>query len=42
MKLNTMQKLYLALKYERPEIILDQVILEKAKIPILRMLELSK
>ncbi len=42
MKLNTMQKLYLALKYERPEIILAPDILEKAKIPILRMLELSK
>ena len=41
MKLNTMQKLYLALKYERPEIILDPKIIEKAKIPILRMLELS-
>ncbi|MCX6229744.1 MAG: quinolinate synthase [Bacteroidia bacterium] len=41
MKLNTIQKLYLALKYERPEIILDPVILEKAKLPILRMLELS-
>ena len=41
MKLNTMQKLYLALKYERPEIILDPEIIEKAKIPILRMLELS-
>jgi quinolinate synthase len=42
MKLNTLQKLYLALKYERPEIILDPLIIEKAKIPILRMLELSK
>ena len=42
MKLNTMQKLYLALKYERPEIILEPAIIEKAKIPILRMLELSK
>ncbi len=41
MKLNTMQKLYLALKYEQPEIILAPDILEKAKIPILRMLELS-
>ena len=42
MKLNTMQKMYLALKYERPEIILDSEIIEKAKTPILRMLELSK
>ena len=42
MKLNTLEKLYLALKYDKPEIILDPLILEKAKIPILRMLELSK
>ena len=42
MKLNTIQKLYLALKYEQPEIILDPEIIEKAKIPIIRMLELSK
>ena len=42
MKLNTMQKLYLALKYERPEILLEPAIIERAKIPILRMLELSK
>ena len=42
MKLNTLQKLYLALKYEQPEILLDPSLLEKAKIPILRMLELSK
>ena len=42
MKLNTMQKLYLALKYEKPEIILEPSIIEKARIPILRMLELSK
>lgn len=42
MKLNTLQKLYLALKYEKPEIHLDAEILEKARLPILRMLELSK
>lgn len=42
MKMNTMQKLYLALKYEKPEIILEPSLIEKAKIPILRMLELSK
>ena len=41
MKLNTIQKLYLALKNEKPEIILDPAIIEQAKIPILRMLELS-
>jgi len=42
MKLNTIEKLYLALKYEKPEILLDAALIEKAKIPILRMLELSK
>jgi len=41
MKLNTVQKLYLALKHERPEINLDAETIEKAKAPILRMLELS-
>lgn len=42
MKLNTLEKMYLALKYEQPEILLDPLLIEKAKIPILRMLELSK
>jgi quinolinate synthase len=42
MKLNTMKKLYLALKYEQPEIILDVDLMNKARKPILRMLELSK
>jgi len=42
MKLNNLQKLYTALKYEQPEIILSEEVIEKAKAPILRMLELSK
>ena len=42
MKLNTLKKMYLALKYEQPEILLDPLLIGKAKIPILRMLELSK
>ena len=42
MKLNTIKKLYLALLYEQPEIILDQELMIKAKKPIRRMLELSK
>ena len=42
MKLNTLEKLYLCLKNERPEIILSDEVIEKAKAPILRMLELSK
>ena len=42
MKLNTLKKLYLALQYEQPEIILDNDLMIKAKKPIYRMLELSK
>ena len=42
MKMNTMQKLYLCLKYERPEIILDKALMERARRPIERMLEISR
>ncbi|MEI7423399.1 MAG: quinolinate synthase NadA [Prolixibacteraceae bacterium] len=42
MKLNTLKKMYLALKYEQPEIILDENLMNKARKPILRMLKLSK
>lgn len=42
MKLNTLEKLYNCLKYEQPEIILPADLIEKAKKPIVRMLELSK
>ena len=42
MKLNTLEKLYLAIKYEQPEIILEQELLESSRRPILKMLELSK
>jgi len=42
MKLNTMQKLYLCLEKERPEIILKPEIIEKARKPIEKMLEISK
>jgi quinolinate synthase len=42
MKLNTLEKLYLSLKYEQPELILSPELMEKAKAPIMRMLELSK
>jgi quinolinate synthase len=42
MKLNTLEKLYLCLKYETPEIIINDIILEKAKIPMNRMLAISK
>jgi len=42
MKLNTIQKLYNTLKYEWPEILVDEKIAEKALIPINKMLEISK
>ena len=41
MRLNTMEKLYLCLRDEKPEIIIDPDIRERAVKPILRMLELS-
>jgi quinolinate synthase len=41
MKLNTLEKIYVALKYEQPELVMDSMLLEKAKVPINRMLELS-
>lgn len=41
MKLNTMQKLYLCLKNERPEMIMDAQTIKKARIPIEKMMEIS-
>ena len=41
MKMNTMQKLYLCMKYGLPEILLDEKLIKKALIPIDRMLQLS-
>jgi quinolinate synthase len=41
MKLNTLEKLYLCLRDERPEILLSADLLEAARRPLLRMLELS-
>ena len=41
MKLNTLEKIYLALKYEQPELLMDKELIEKAKYPIQKMLELS-
>ena len=41
MRLNTMEKLYLCLRDESPEITVDPVVRERAVKPILRMLELS-
>ena len=41
MRLNTLEKLYLTLKYEWPEVNVDPAIAEKAIRPIRRMLEIS-
>jgi quinolinate synthase len=41
MRLNTMEKLYLAMKYEQPEIILEDWIIEQGVASIDRMLEIS-
>ena len=42
MKLNTLEKLYLCMLHETTEIILTDDVMEKARKPIIRMLELSK
>jgi quinolinate synthase len=41
MKLNTLEKLYLCMKYEMPEILMDEELRLAAKKPIDRMLEIS-
>jgi len=41
MKLNTMEKLYRCLKNETPEISLDESLMEKARLPIERMLAIK-
>lgn len=41
MKLNTLEKVYNCLKYESPEVTLSQELINKAKSPILRMLDIS-
>jgi len=42
MKMNTMEKLYLCLKNEKPEITIPEEIMDKARQPIQRMMELSR
>ena len=42
MKLNTLEKLYLCLRDEQPEIVMSPELIERAKKPIVRMLEMSK
>ena len=41
MKLNTLEKVYLALKYEQPEIILPEYLMQAALLPMNRMLDIS-
>ena len=41
MKRNTLEKLYLCMKYELPEILMDEELRLKALKPIEKMLELS-
>ncbi|OQP67308.1 quinolinate synthase [Niastella vici] len=41
MKLNTLEKLYLCMEYETPEIIMDEELRKASKKPIDRMLEIS-
>jgi quinolinate synthase len=42
MKLNTLEKLYLCMEYEQPEIVMDESLRLAALKPIQRMLEISK
>ena len=41
MKLNTLEKLYLCMKYEVPEVLIPEKIAAKALLPLKRMLEIS-
>ena len=41
MKLNTLEKIYIALMYEQPELLMSEELIEKSKKPINKMLELS-
>ncbi len=42
MKLNTLEKLYLCMEYEQPELLMDEELRLAAKKPIDRMMEISK
>lgn len=42
MKLNTLEKLYLCMKHEQPELMMDERLRVKALQPILRMLDISR
>ena len=42
MKLNSLQKLYICMKHELPEVTLPEEVIKQARVPIQRMLEISK
>ncbi len=42
MKMITLKKIYLTLKYELPEIVLAKELMDRARLPIQKMLEISK
>lgn len=42
MKLNTLEKLYLCMQYEQPELLMDEELRKAARKPIDRMMELSR
>ena len=42
MKLNTLEKLYLCIKYELPEILMEENLRRAAKKPMDRMMEISR
>jgi quinolinate synthase len=42
MKLNSLQKLYICMKHEQPEVLLPADVIKQAQVPIQRMLDISK
>jgi len=41
MKLNTLEKIYLCMEYEQPELLMEESLRQKAELPIRRMLDIS-
>ncbi|MFN4122679.1 MAG: quinolinate synthase NadA [Flavobacteriales bacterium] len=41
MKLNTLEKIYLCMEYEQPELLMDESLRARAELPIRRMLDIS-
>jgi quinolinate synthase len=42
MKLNTLEKLYLCMEYEQPEILMDETLRKAALKPMERMMDISR